>query len=138
MEARELLNPTHEYGVTFERGTRIDFGDRSHLYISGTASIDKNGNILHVGDIKKQTKRTLKNIIALLKPHGARLKDMAYFIVYVRNITQTEEVIDILKKEKLDKVPIIFAEGAVCRPAWLVEIEGVAIIPNHSDWPDFY
>ncbi len=138
MEAREHLNPTLEYGVTFERGTKIEFGDRSHLYISGTASIDKHGNILHTGDIRKQTKRTLENIRALLRPHGANLEDMAYFIVYVRNITQAKEVEDILRKEKLDNVPVIFAEGAVCRPGWLVEIEGVAIIHTNTNWPVFF
>ncbi len=41
MEALENLSSTIVYGVTFERGTRIRFGDRSHLYISGTASIDQ-------------------------------------------------------------------------------------------------
>ena len=28
------LNPTHQYGVTFERGTTIQYGDRKHVYIS--------------------------------------------------------------------------------------------------------
>lgn len=138
MEARDHLNPTHEYGVTFERGSKIEFGDRSHLYISGTASIDKYGDILHIGDVKKQTKRVLENIAALLKPHIGSLKDMAYFIVYVRNITQAKEVEDILKKGNLGNVPIIFAEGAVCRPGWLVEIEGVAIVPAKTNWPVFF
>ena len=138
MEAREHLNPTHEYGVTFERGTKIEFGDRSHLYISGTASIDKQGKILHAGDVKKQTERVIENITALLKPHGADLKDMLYFIVYIRNITEAKAVESILKREKLDSAPIIFAEGAVCRPGWLVEIEGKAIIKNKLEWPDFF
>ena len=34
------LNPTYEYGVSFERGTRVDYGDRRQVFISGTASID--------------------------------------------------------------------------------------------------
>ena len=41
--ARTHLNPTYEYGVTFERGTAIDYGDRRHVYISGTASINNKG-----------------------------------------------------------------------------------------------
>ena len=36
--AKTHLNPTYEYGVTFERGTRLAYGDRSHVIISGTAS----------------------------------------------------------------------------------------------------
>jgi hypothetical protein len=40
MEALKNLSSTSVYGVTFERGTRLLFGDRSHIHISGTASID--------------------------------------------------------------------------------------------------
>lgn len=138
MEAREHMNPTHEYGVTFERGTKIEFGDRSHMYISGTASINNKGEVIHIGDVGSQTKRILENIRALLNPHGADIKDMACLIVYARNITQTEEIMKAIKEEGIDHIPLIFAEGAVCRPTWLVEIEGVAIIPSKTNWPDFY
>lgn len=138
MEAREHLNPTHEYGVTFERGTKIVFGDRAHLYISGTASIDKKGEVVHVGDVGAQTKRVIENVEALLKPHGARLEDMKYLIVYARNLTQADDIMSMLKKEGLGNIPLILAEGSVCRPAWLVEIEGIAIVPARTDWPAFY
>jgi hypothetical protein len=40
------LNPTYEYGVAFERGVKVLYGDRSHLFISGTASIDNKGDVL--------------------------------------------------------------------------------------------
>lgn len=138
MEAREFLNPTHEYGVTFERGTKIEFGDRAHLYISGTASINNKGEVVHIGDVVAQTRRALENIKALLKPHGASIKDMAYLIVYARNVTQAEEIMKTIKNEGLNRIPLIFAEGAVCRPSWLVEIEGVAIIPSKTNWPVFF
>ena len=39
LHARDYLNPTYEYGVTFERGVRVRYGDRSHVLLSGTASI---------------------------------------------------------------------------------------------------
>ncbi len=137
MEALENLNPTHEYGVTFERGARIEFGDRSHLFISGTASIDKHGQVTNTSDIRKQAKRVLENIEALLRPHKAGLKDMAYFIVYFRNITEIEKVKEVLAQEKLNDIPTIFVEGSVCRPTWLVEMEGIGIIPENNSWPKF-
>ncbi|MEK6927618.1 MAG: Rid family hydrolase [Nanoarchaeota archaeon] len=137
MEARDHLNPTHEYGVTFERGTRIDFGDRSHLYISGTASIDMYGHTIYERDIKKQTERTIENIEALLRNQKSNLTDLVYIIIYLRNSTDHKTVKDILKEKKLDQIPQIMVEGAVCRPEWLVEIEGVAIIQSSSPWPSF-
>ena len=138
MEALENLSPTIKYGVTFERGTRIRYGDRSHLHISGTASIDKNGQVMHLSDVRKQTQRTVENVKALLTPHGAELKDMAYIIGYVRNLKDRKKVMDILKTEVPNNIPLLLLEGAVCRPAWLVELEGVAIIADSTEFPPFF
>ena len=51
------LNPTYEYGVSFERGTYVDYGDRRQVFISGTASINNKGEIMYPGDVCKQTER---------------------------------------------------------------------------------
>jgi len=138
MEALENLPPTIKYDVTFERGTRVKFGDRSHLHISGTASIDKYGEIMHISDIKKQTQRTIDNIKSLLSSHGATLKDMAYYIVYIRDFKDKNKVMEVIGKEIPKEVPLLLLEGAVCRPAWLVELEGVAIIPDSTEFPPFF
>jgi len=34
-------------------------------------------------------------------------------------------------------VPVLLLEAAVCRPAWLVEVEGVAIVPDSTRHPAF-
>jgi enamine deaminase RidA (YjgF/YER057c/UK114 family) len=137
MEALDHISPTHRYGVTFERGARVDFGDRSHFYISGTASIDSMGNVLHPGDVTKQTLRTLENITALLHSQGANLSDMAYFIVYLRNLTTAVEVKRILAQAISKEIPMIFVEGTVCRPGWLVEIEGIGVKEAKQPYPNF-
>lgn len=41
------LNPTYEYGVSFERGTYVDYGDRRQVFISGTASINNKGEVVY-------------------------------------------------------------------------------------------
>ena len=81
LSAPACLGPTSAYGVTFERGTRIAYGDRSHLFISGTASIDNQGRIVHPGDIEGQTARTFANIAGLLADGGAKLTDTVQMIV---------------------------------------------------------
>lgn len=137
MEALDNMSPTITYGVTFERGLRVRFGDRSHLYISGTASIDKNGDVLFEGDVEKQTERTLDNVEALLENQGAGLGDLAYLIVYIRDLTAVEPVCDIIHKRVRPSLPVIVTHGCVCRPTWLMEIEGVAIVPDDAPYPPF-
>ena len=58
LHALSHLSPTALYGVTFERGTSVEYGDRRHLFISGTASIDHRGEVVHVGDVREQNRLT--------------------------------------------------------------------------------
>lgn len=122
---------TRDYNVTFERGTRIAYADRAHCYISGTASIDKSGQILHVGDVVGQLQRALDNVNALLKAGSASLADMMFLIVYLRDQSDFARVDSFLRCHLLF-LPRLVVQGPVCRPGWLVEIEGMAITRNHA------
>lgn len=122
------LNPTHEYGVAFERGTTIDYGDRRHIFISGTASIDNRGKILHPGDLAGQTGRVFENVAALLNCAGADLRHVASMIVYLRDMADYEFINKYMRQHYLS-VPHTIVLAPVCRPGWLVEVECVAILP---------
>lgn len=125
LHALENLSPTHFYGVTFERGTALHFNDRTQILISGTASIDKNGEIVAPGDIEKQTERTFVNIEALLKEVDASTKDIAQMIVYIRDTADYETVKDYID-QRFPSTPKIITWAPVCRPGWLVEVECIA------------
>ena len=127
----DMLCATKDYHVTFERGTRIAYADRAHHFISGTASIDREGNVLHVGDVVKQVDRAIENVDALLKSGGGKLDDMQHLIVYLRDPTDYGRITGMLN-ESFPGVPTVIVQGAVCRPEWLVEIEGIAAAP-HND-----
>jgi enamine deaminase RidA (YjgF/YER057c/UK114 family) len=136
LHAPGFMCPTGTYGVTFERGTEISYGDRKHIFISGTASINQNGEILFPGDVVQQTYRTVENMKALLKEVGASLSDLVYALVYVRDISDYQIVHQTIS-EILTDVPLLVLHAPICRPAWLVEIEGMAICTAATEWPDF-
>ena len=125
--------PTSLYGVTFERATCLSWQDRGHIFISGTASIDREGRILHEGDIHRQFDRTFENVAALLKKKNARLEDLQILLVYVRDPADRQVVQSRLRKE-FGPVPSEVLLSPVCRPGWLIEAEGMAIIK--TDRPD--
>jgi enamine deaminase RidA (YjgF/YER057c/UK114 family) len=125
IHAPEYLCPTVNYGVAFERATAVVLGQTDFLFISGTASIDKNGDIVHPGNIEKQTLRTLQNISALLDSAGFAREDLSSFIVYLRDIADygfTRPLID----QYLENLPAVYVKAPVCRPGWLIEIEATA------------
>ncbi len=125
----DRLCATKDYKVTFERGTRLSYADRRHYYISGTASIDSTGTVVHRGDVLAQLDRALENVDALLKSGGAGVADMAYWIVYLRDRSDYAPVASAMAA-RFPGAPIAYVQGAVCRPEWLIEVEGVAVTAN--------
>jgi len=124
--AKSHLNPTYEYGVTFERGTVVHFGDRDEIYISGTASINNLGEVVHVGDVVKQTERMWENVEALLHEDDATFGDVAQMIVYLRDMGDYA-VVKKMFDERFPGIPTVFTLAPVCRPTWLIEMECIAI-----------
>lgn len=137
LKASSHLSPTHNYGVAFERGTAVEYGDRRHIFISGTASIDHNGDILHENDIEKQTERTFENIGVLLAEAGASMKDIGSMIIYLRDPADTAFITNFLKTRN-HGIPVVVAIAPVCRHGWLVEAECTAVVEaNNSAFGDF-
>lgn len=129
------LNPTYEYGVSFERGTRVDYGDRRQVFISGTASIDNKGNILHVGDIRRQTERMWENVDALLSEAECGFEDVGQMIVYLRDVADYAVVNEMFEK-RFPGIPRVIVHAPVCRPGWLIEMECMATKEvKNEDYP---
>jgi enamine deaminase RidA (YjgF/YER057c/UK114 family) len=123
------LNRTSDYGVSFERGTCVDYGDRSHVFISGTASINNKGEVVFAKDIVKQTQRMWENVEALLKEAECTFDDIAQIIVYLRDPSDYN-VVSKLFKQKFPEKPYIIVLAPVCRPNWLIEMECMAVRKN--------
>lgn len=128
------LNPTYEYGVTFERGTAVTYGDRKQIFISGTASIDNKGEIVYPGEILKQTERMLENIDTLLQEAGAGLQDIMQAIVYLRDPADYGVVKSYIEN-RYPSFPHLIVHAPVCRPGWLIETECMAVVP--ADAPQY-
>ena len=124
--AAHRLNRTSDYGVSFERGTRVDYGDRRHVFISGTASINNKGEIVHPGDVAAQTRHMWGNVEALLGEAGCTYDDVMQMIVYLRDIADYDTVRQ-LYDERFPHTPRVIVLAPVCRSGWLVEMECMAI-----------
>jgi 2-iminobutanoate/2-iminopropanoate deaminase len=130
---RNVLNEAYSYGSAFSRGMRIDLNGLVILLISGTASIDDEGNTVHVGDLRGQTRRTFDNITGLLASEGATWKDVVRTTCYLRDIERdykafNEERTAFYLKQGLDPLPASTGIQAIlCRPELLVEIEAIAM-----------
>ena len=131
------LNRTSDYGVSFERGTFIDYADRRHVIISGTASINNKGQIEHPKDIVKQAHRMWDNVEALLSEAGCGYDDVGVMIVYLRDIADYD-IVSRMYDERFPNHPRIIVHAPVCRAGWLIEMECMAVKKQDAaDMPAF-
>src|SRR5579862_3966215 len=130
-----VLNEAYDYErpSSFSRGMRIDLNGLVILLISGTASIDEQGNSIHIGDFRAQTRRTFENISALLESEGATWKDIVRTTCYLRDIERdytafNEERTAFYAEQGLEPLPASTGIQAIlCRPELLIEIEAIAM-----------
>jgi enamine deaminase RidA (YjgF/YER057c/UK114 family) len=137
IENKAVLNEAYDYPkkVSFVRGMRVELEGHVMLFISGTSSVDENGQSVHPGDLRAQVRRTLTNIKALLESEGADWHDMVRTTCYLADFRTYDEFNEernaFYAEEGLDPVPASTCiEARICRPELLVEIEAIAIIPK--------
>lgn len=115
---------------TFSRANLVDL-DGPALFVSGTASIVGHRSV-HLGDVREQTRETLRNIAVLLdearERHGAAwdLGDLHYK-AYLRRAADLDAVRDELARAAGRPVSCLSLQADVCRAELLVEIEAVAL-----------
>ena len=135
-----VLNEAYAYAKpsSFSRGMRIDIGGVAILLISGTASIDENGQSVHIGDFPAQLRRTFDNITGLLAAEGATWHDIVRTTFYLRDIDRdyrefNEERTAFYKAQGLDPLPASTGiQAKLCRPELLVEGEAIAMFRSPS------
>ena len=125
INAPDHLNPTYEYGVAFERATSVDYDDRRHLFISGTASIDNKGQIVWPGDIRRRRSACGKTWGRFLPQPIAAGKTWP-ILVYLRDPADYV-VVKGMFEERFSGIPYVILQAPVCRPGWLVEMECMAM-----------
>ena len=135
ISAPETLNEAYDYPKpsSFSRGLRLDIKGITIVLISGTASVDKYGRTIHVGDFSAQTWRTYQNITKLLEAEGATWKDVVRTTCYLRDIERDYETFNeirtqFFKEQGVNPLPASTGIQAIlCRPDLLIEVEAMAI-----------
>ena len=135
VHAPQVINEAYDYQKpsSFSRALRLDFGGHKVLLISGTASVNEQGQAEHIGDFKAQLWRTYVNITNLLEAEGMTWHDVVRTTNYLRDIERDYAEFNKIRTSfynwlKLDPLPA--STGIQARLCWetlLIEIEVYAI-----------
>ena len=103
------------------------------IYVSGQVSWDREGNVLHPGDLRAQTAKALDNVRLGLEAAGAKPKDIVRMRIYV--VDYSPECIPNLMavlQEFFGDTPTpantLVGVSALFLPEMLVEIDTIATV----------
>ncbi|MGH6931665.1 MAG: RidA family protein [Dongiaceae bacterium] len=119
----------------------------NHIFLRGQVGQDLQGNMVGIGDPRKQTEQAMKNVKQLLEEAGSRLEHICKITVYITDRAYREPVYQELGRWLNGIYPCstgLIVEG-LARPEWVMEIDVEAVIPaedaKHSkiagpEWAD--
>jgi enamine deaminase RidA (YjgF/YER057c/UK114 family) len=114
-----------DYGSAFSRASKTDTPAGQTVYVSGTASIDADGETTNIGDAAGQIKATIENVQAVLADMHCVDEDVVHVIAYCK----TTDVERIFNDSFRDTIPWpwITVICDICRDDLLFEIEATAM-----------
>lgn len=135
VHAPQVINEAYDYKKpsSFSRALRLDFGGHKVLLISGTASVNEQGQAEHIGEFKAQLWRTYVNITNLLEAEGMTWHDVVRTTNYLRDIERDYAEFNKIRTSFYNWMglnPLPASTGIQARLCWetlLVEIEVYAI-----------
>ncbi len=117
-----------EKQVGYSRAVRV--GDL--VFVCGTTASDAQGNTIAVGDAYRQTQYILKKIEDTLKVVGAKISDVVRTRIFVRDISQWEEIgkahAEVFANAEIRPAATMVEVSRLVNPDHLVEIEIDAVI----------
>ncbi len=129
--ASPLQCPAPAYGSSFSRAMEMSSPVGRRLFISGTASIARDGRTLWREDARKQVAQTMQVVEAILQSRGFSLPDLTRATAYFKHRADVRAFTDWCAADGRFCLPVVFANCDVCRDELLFELEADAWQPNH-------
>jgi enamine deaminase RidA (YjgF/YER057c/UK114 family) len=122
----ELADPPHFSRAVETIGGRI-------VWLAGQAPVDGEGKLIGGDDLASQTEVCMGKIAAILEAAGGSMDDVVWLTFYVTDISRLSEIQSIRDKYLKGEVKPAMSGIEVSNladPRWLVEIDGVAVLPE--------
>jgi len=123
-----LQCPAHDYGSSFSRAAEIVTPDYRMVLVSGTASIEPEGQTVHVGDSDAQVELTLRVVNEILKSRGLSFADTTRANAYFKHQADASNFSRFCEDFAIPPRMVVVSHDDVCRDDLLFEIELDAIV----------
>lgn len=104
---------------------------RKTVYISGQTARDEMGNIVAVGDVRKQAAKVFDNLRVAVEAAGASMKDVVKITTFVVDLKPDDRVwIGEMVRKNFSRLPshTLMGISALAAPELLIEVEAIAAL----------
>ncbi len=123
-----------DYKSSFSRAVEISHKTSKKLIISGTASIDSEGQTVHYDNVKMQINQTMEVVSSIMSKEEYGWESMVRAIAYFRDPGHVKHFIEYCRANQIDSSYILIAIGTICRDDLLFEIEIDAVKSFKKDY----
>lgn len=111
------------YGSAFSRAVDVRLSGARRLHVSGTASIDETGELVHLGSIEDQVGLTLNVVGRILERAGMNWTDAVRGVAYFRDAADVARWAECRAEAGVPAFPCVVSQCVVCWPGLLFELE---------------
>jgi enamine deaminase RidA (YjgF/YER057c/UK114 family) len=127
-QSSPLQNEPTTYGKLFSRAVVVRFPKNTLLFISGTASINKTGESVYIGDFERQMAFILEVVSAILHQINGNFSNVAQAIIYLKRSKDLVSCRRLLDAAGFPCAKTMFQlDTPVCRDDLLCEMEVTAL-----------
>lgn len=101
------------------------------VYLSGQVARDAEGRTVGAGDVAAQAEQVILNLKTALAAADASLRDLVKVTVYTTDLRHMPAIDEVRRRHFTDHLPIstLLEVRKLSKPDYLVEIDGIAVVP---------
>lgn len=113
----------------YSHAVRVEMGDAALIFLSSQGSVDKEGNLIGEGDLRRQTEGVFENVRAILEANGATLRDVVKTTIYLTDMSRRAEMAEVRGRYFPEPAPPATAVEVLglALPGMLIQMEVVAV-----------
>jgi 2-iminobutanoate/2-iminopropanoate deaminase len=103
------------------------------VFVSGQAGVGDNGRIVGNGDFDAQADQAFRNLERALKAAGSSLRHVAKVTIFLTSMENFAKIVELRRRWFTAPYPAdtIVEVSALYSPDAMIEIEAIALIPEH-------
>jgi len=122
-----MQHSPYRYGSAFARAMKLVEPEEQWLFVSGTASLNEEGETVHTGNLSAQVKHTVEVVNSLIHPERASFSNLCEATVFLKNKSDFSSYQETAKSLGISNIPAVYLVADVCWDELLFELDAAFV-----------